>query len=131
MKHLENFESFNESMSNDMIITPEEKEMINNELGSMREINLINFYTSDNGFRIQSLSHTSENRNEIEIECEKEEDGTIYLQFSQQPDYGDDDYGYEDKDDNDDGFSEFPENVLSLEDAVKEIKDFLNKKYGR
>ena len=129
MKHLENFESFNESKSDDMIITPEEKEMINKELGSMREINLITFYDRNNGFRIQSLSHTSENRNEIEIECEKEEDGTIYLEFSQQSDYGDD--GYEDEDNNDDGFKIFPKNILSLEDAVEKIKDFLKTKYGR
>lgn len=127
MKHLENFESFNESKSD--MITTEEKNMITKELESIGEINLITFYDRNNGFRIQSLSHTPENRNEIEIECEKEEGGTIYLEFSQQSDYGDD--GYEDEDNNDDGFKIFPKNILSLEDAVEKIKDFLKTKYGR
>jgi hypothetical protein len=112
------------------MITTEEKNMITKELESIGEINLITFYDRNNGFRIQSMSHTPENRNEIEIECEKEEGGTIYLEFSQQPDYGDDDYGYEDKDDNDDGFKIFPKNILSLEDAVEKIKDLLKGLYG-
>ena len=119
VKSFSNFSSIvNESMGDSNIITQEEKDMINRELRSIREINLISFYDGDNGFRIECLPDTDDNTNPIEIECEKE-DGRIYLEFSQQSEY-DGDGG--------DGFKIFPENIVTLEDAVSKIKDFL---YGR
>jgi hypothetical protein len=64
---------------------------------------------------------TKKNTNPVTIECEKESDGKLFIQYSQESDY--------ESEPVDKGFTEFPEKVNTLEEAMQEIKKFFEKTY--
>jgi hypothetical protein len=115
MKYLKIFKSFatNEN-SQSVTFSEQDKRYIENEIKSLKNINLFEYYENNNGFHIQLMPFDFEkNMNPVTIECEKETDGKIYIQYSQESNH--EDYG----------FTKFPEKVNTLEDAVKEIKNFI------
>lgn len=120
MKYLKMFKSFptNEN-SQSVTFSDEDKRYIENAIKSLKNINLFEYYENNNGFHIQLMPFDFEqNMNPITIECEKETDGKIFIQYSQE------------SNSDDLGFTKFLEKSQTLEDALKEIKNFIqsNKK---
>lgn len=124
MKYLKMFKSFsvNEN-SQSVTFSDGEKQYIENEIKSLKNINLFEYYKNNNGFHIQFMPiDMKKNKNPVTVECEKEDDGKIFIQYSQESDY--------DAVPEDDGFTKFPEKVDTLEDAVQEIKNFIQTSYN-
>jgi|APGre2960657423_1045063.scaffolds.fasta_scaffold186689_2 hypothetical protein len=127
MKYLKLFESFSlNEESQTIILTDDEKNYVNSEIESLERdfygFNLFEYYKNGNGFHIQCMPiDTKKNTNPVTIECEKESDGKLFIQYSQESDY--------DSEPVDKGFTEFPEKVNTLEEAMQEIKKFFEKTY--
>lgn len=127
MKYIKMFEAFSiDENSQTITFSDEEKQYIEGEIKSLKNkffsknpINLFEYYKNNNGFHIQCMPFdTKININPITIECEKEPDGKIYIQYAQESDS--EDYG----------FTKFPEKADTLEDAIQEIKNFIQTSYN-
>lgn len=122
MLYLKKFDSFSVNENSQTVILSDEEKRCIEELKLIDDVNLIQYYKNNNGFNLQCMPFdTKKNSNEVNIECEKEADGKIYLHYSQESDYS--------VAPEDDGFNTFPAKVHTIEKAVQEIKKLLEISY--